>query len=1828
MAILNVNAAGGSGIYPTIAAALTAAATSGDTILIANGTYTETLTISKSVTIQGTSKANTIITNDGSSTISIIANNVTLTNLTVQTTGYGRSIVGILGAISGTTLENVKLTSTNAGTNSGLFLNNNDPSFTNGNVLSNVTVTNCEFSNSAYGIKTSDGARTDNVTLIDTTFTNHVGYGILSFVPNSFITPINELYKDVGNINWDITGCIFTNIGVILENYTGAMYLEQFGKSKIRNCIFTGWNSIPYNTFNTAFIQLSIKRASSSQAGFNTYNGEDIEITGNTFVGSRVAGTTTTSTRSVALFIQGRNDGTTYSRNPGLIKNMTITNNTFKYIGTAIRFSNNIDDNSMIIDGNHFSNPAVTDPDTGAGPATGATFRRTDISVSGSTFTLNNHGYVAGEEVRFGASSMPGNLNGGQLYYVTGTPTQNTFQVEIRETPGSVGTLVTTSSAGTGLFVDGPTISFGPSRKTGVVINSSNITLASHGLVEGASIVFGSETRQLPDPISITGVNIDTDTFTTSVDHGFAQGAAVRLSATLLSNGLALPGGLNAGTIYFVIKVSNTTFKLSTVAPPLTEGTGTAINITSTGSNVFVFSNSVGIASGVTYYVSSVSTNTFTIALSHSQTGNGFGTVPNLTMTASALTVYFDKGHGVHSSDGIQIVGGTTAPGIPTGTYYVQRIPNASVFKISSTLGGTALTPTSISTASSFSFTNNRYIDLSFSEPELSQPINAIYNSSGVTLATSRAVTLTGNRAVTSFNAVNKTASAITGDRTSSKFRRAVSAIDINTDTLTTTAAHGYTTGDIVTVGATTTVPPGLAINTQYYVINTGANTFKLAATYADAIATTPVINITGTGTLPFVEGVKRTVASVAATDVLTSNGHGLNNGDRVILSSTGALPAGLTPGVYFIINRATNTFSLSATFGGTAIDITGITSTGILSVESLSATFRKPVTVTDASDLLTTTAAHGYITGDQVRVGASSFPAGLDSSTLYYVIYDSATTFKLATSSANATAGTAIDITSAGSGVCVEGPCLSLPAHGYSVDDTITINGVGVLAPGIPAGTYYVKSVRGADNFTISATQGGDVIIPTNSTSPFSNFTINGPAIITTSVAHGYSVGSIVGFSGTLPTGLTAGTLYYVKSAPTTTTFQVSATNNAAPAVNAAVNTSGAAGSGSVHIGTIILAAHNYETGDDVTISGTTPGVTAGTYKVIYVDASNFRIGATINTPIMPTAAGSSVVVSGPCIVTLANHGFVLNNPVSFTTTGALPTGINSGQTYYMRPLATPNTGIFQLAASVDGSKLITSGTVTATNTVNSALIVTVTNHGYVNNNTIYFDTTGSLPTGINTYPTSYYYVINATANTFQIASSQGGSAIVTTGAATGTTLLTGYNLTLNGQVNEIPNTISLNNHGYVDGNIIYFKTNGVLPEGLTASASYSTYPTLYYVVEGTADTFKVASTPGGSAITLTGRGLGTHTIYKVFALDAKQCYFDIISPTAVISDSSITDTQRYSLIKSFAISDNRVIMTATSTGAPTIFVPITNTALYNAPVDKPLVIVGDYASYDNAASGNIVSGAAAPVDTGIRTTNLPESANGGRLIAGLTNITSEDLNFTIKVFGSTGTPITTFPDGIDIEIDADYPYTLTTANVLLNGVPPPVTTATYDRVDKVWRFTLTSNSEYKIDASAPCLVEGTKVLTPSGYVNVEELKAGTRIVTGDGRIVEVVKLQNTKYNRTTSITAPYIIEKDAFGVNYPKNEIKISGRHTIQLKSGLWEIPAEAARVKNSKVRQVPIGSSVQYYHVELPDYENDTMVADGLIVESYNNGSYDESYTWNARQNGYERKVERKF
>lgn len=77
-----------------------------------------------------------------------------------------------------------------------------------------------------------------------------------------------------------------------------------------------------------------------------------------------------------------------------------------------------------------------------------------------------------------------------------------------------------------------------------------------------------------------------------------------------------------------------------------------------------------------------------------------------------------------------------------------------------------------------------------------------------------------------------------------------------------------------------------------------------------------------------------------------------------------------------------------------------------------------KTFTADDATDVATTPSAHGYTTGMKCQLTTTgTLPAGLSPATDYYAIVTGTTTLKFATSQANALAGTAVDITDAGSG-------------------------------------------------------------------------------------------------------------------------------------------------------------------------------------------------------------------------------------------------------------------------------------------------------------------------------------------------------------------------------------------------------------------------------------------------------------------------------------------------------------------------------------------------------------------------------------------------------------------------------------------------------------------------------------------------------------------------------------------------------------------------------------------------------------------------------------------
>jgi hypothetical protein len=67
-------------------------------------------------------------------------------------------------------------------------------------------------------------------------------------------------------------------------------------------------------------------------------------------------------------------------------------------------------------------------------------------------------------------------------------------------------------------------------------------------------------------------------------------------------------------------------------------------------------------------------------------------------------------------------------------------------------------------------------------------------------------------------------------------------------------------------------------------------------------------------------------------------------------------------------------------------------------------------------------------------------------------------------------------------------------------------------------------------------------------------------------------------------------------------------------------------------------------------------------------------------------------MTIASPGVVTWTAHGLVTATPIVFTTTGALPTGLTTGTTYYVLTVLDANT--FTVSVTVGGTVIATTGT------------------------------------------------------------------------------------------------------------------------------------------------------------------------------------------------------------------------------------------------------------------------------------------------------------------------------------------------------------------------------------------------------------------------------------------------------------------------------------------------------------------------------------------------------
>lgn len=228
-----------------------------------------------------------------------------------------------------------------------------------------------------------------------------------------------------------------------------------------------------------------------------------------------------------------------------------------------------------------------------------------------------------------------------------------------------------------------------------------------------------------------------------------------------------------------------------------------------------------------------------------------------------------------------------------------------------------------------------------------------------------------------------------------------------------------------------------------------------------------------------------------------------------------------------------------------------------------------------------------------------------------------------------------------------------------------------------------------------------------------------------------------------------------------------------------------------------------------------------------------------------------------------------------------------------------------------------------------------------------------------------------------------------------------------------------------------------------------------------------------------------------------------------------------------------------------------------------------------------------------------IPASAPEAPII---TKAKGEDKGITITfTAGSDGSsPITNYKYSIDGGATFTAFEPPVTASPLLipnltNGVTYAIQIRAVNSIgDGAVSNTVTSAPTGDTNVYVPCIVDGQRILTPDGYKRIETLRNGDVILTPTGRQVPI-RMYCTVIESTTVRTAP-------IRVIGPKGSVLLSPHHAYKINPQGWMIPSVALSIRAPGIKQDTLGKRVVYYHVETPNYLQDDLDVEGLIVESY--------------------------
>ena len=495
----------------------------------------------------------------------------------------------------------------------------------------------------------------------------------------------------------------------------------------------------------------------------------------------------------------------------------------------------------------------------------------------------------------------------------------------------------------------------------------------------------------------------------------------------------------------------------------------------------------------------------------------------------------------------------------------------------------------------------------------------------------------------------------------------APSAVSTSASTIDLGANYALVTGEAVaySAGVGNTAIGGLTDGNIYYVIPvTNSTKVQLASSLANAVARIAIVfTTTGTGsqtlTVQSLFDASGVVSVSASTIDLGVNYH-LTAGTPITYNpGTGnTVIGGLTSGTtYYVIPIANSTkiqLATSATnaMAGTAITFTlaGVGTQGFAlqgsgagqQLTPTGAIFDASAVVSTSANTIDLGANYGLVTGEtvtyNVETGNTAIGGLTGGTTFYVILVPNSTKVKLASSLANALAGTAITLTSAGTGVQALTPTKMQFSGGASIVDT-TANTIDLgVASGLQTGDS-IKYQAGSGNTAIGGLTSGTtyyVIAVPNTTKIQLAASQGGPAITLSATGSGANQALIPTASDNLQSLMPLG-------------VQVTANSNE-KIVAVAIGVGGAATSQELAVGAVGSGAGNYVTDTTQALIQNHSNVTAngGGVALTALDQSNeIAVAGAIAFAISLSDGGAAVAIG---VSAASNSVGTSSNPDAIT--------------------------------------------------------------------------------------------------------------------------------------------------------------------------------------------------------------------------------------------------------------------------------------------------------------------------------------------------------------------------------------------------------------------------------------------------------------------------------------------------------------------------------------------------------------------------------------------------